>query len=454
MTPERDPPVDRLVGLPVDLAIEHVRVAIIGAGPAGLTAAAHLGDVGGQVRVLEREAEPGGIPRHSDHTGYGLRDLRRVMTGPRYARHLARDAERAGADVHTRTMVTGWSGADTLEVTSPTGRRLLRADAIVLATGARERPRTARLIPGDRPAGVYTTGELQNLVHPHHAPVHHAPVHHASVGRRAVVVGAELVSWSAVMTLREAGCDTVLMTSAHHRPESYAALTLLGRVALGVPVATRTRLVRINGRTRVESVEIEHLDTGRRKSVACDTVVTTGDWIPDNELVRAANLDFDPATRGPVVDTALRTSSPGVFAAGNLIHPVDTADVAALDGRHVAQQVRRRLADLAHLVDASGPTGSAVAVPSPGVRIVAEPPLRWVTPQVVRPHDPAPARQRYLLWTDHHVDRPRVEIVQDGAVVAVRRLPWPAAPGRVFRIPSDLFTDVRLDAGPVHVRLT
>ena len=80
----------------------------------------------------------------------------------------------------------------------------------MLATGARERSRAARLVPGDRPVGVYTTGHLQNLVH----------LHGAVPGARAVVVGGELVSWSAVMTLREVGCSTVLMTTTHHRAPS------------------------------------------------------------------------------------------------------------------------------------------------------------------------------------------------------------------------------------------
>ncbi len=99
-----------------------------------------------------------------------------------------------------------------LLVTSPGGRRVVEADAVVLATGARERPRSARRIPGDRPDGVYTTGELQNLVH----------LHHVEVGSRAVVVGAELVSWSAVLTLRRAGCRTVAMTTAFDHAEAYA----------------------------------------------------------------------------------------------------------------------------------------------------------------------------------------------------------------------------------------
>jgi thioredoxin reductase len=413
-------------------ADEHVAVAIIGGGPAGLTAAAELAPrVDGEVRVIEREMQPGGIPRHSDHRGYGVLDLRRFISGPAYARRLTAMARDAGAALQTSAMVTGWSGDRTLEITSPAGRRRLRADAVVLATGARERPRPARLIPGDRPDGVYTTGQLQNLVH----------LHHAEIGRRAVVIGAELVSWSAVLTLREARCGTVLMTSQYPVAECYAAVRAAGRLAFGVPIATRTRVTRINGKSRVESVDIQNLDSGARRTVRCDTVITTADWIGDNELARSAGLDIDPATRGPRVDSALRTSAPGVFAVGNLLHPVDTADVAALDGRHVADQVRQWLR-----------TGQS---PGPGVTLIADPPLRWIAPQILRPGDPAPARNRFLLWSDVFIRAPRIQVVHAGTVLASRRLAWPAAPGRVFRIPSDLLTNAGAlpGEGTIHITL-
>jgi flavin-dependent dehydrogenase len=136
------------------------------------------------VLVLDREETAGGIPRHSDHVGYGIRDLHRMMSGPAYARRLASAAANAGAAIRTRATVTGWADGRCLEVTTPQGRLRIDARAVVLATGARERPRPARLIPGDRPAGVYTTGHLQNLVH----------LHHGKVGSGAVVVGGELVS--------------------------------------------------------------------------------------------------------------------------------------------------------------------------------------------------------------------------------------------------------------------
>ena len=101
------------------------------------------------VTVIEREREAGGIPRHSDHTGFGARDLRRVMSGPRYARRYRELAEEAGVEVVRETMVTDWQGKGTLWLTGPDGRRRSRGPAaIVLATGCRERPRSARLVPG------------------------------------------------------------------------------------------------------------------------------------------------------------------------------------------------------------------------------------------------------------------------------------------------------------------
>lgn len=405
-------------------------VAIVGGGPAGLTAAAELAGGGLRVLVLERESAAGGIPRHSDHPGYGMRDMRRFISGPAYAQRLVDRATAAGADIRTAAMVTGWAGGTALEVTSPQGQLRVEARAVVLATGARERPRPARLIPGDRCDGVYTTGQLQNLVH----------LKHRRVGQRAVVVGAELVSYSAVLTLKHVGCETAVMTSTYPSPESYAVFNIAGRTPfLGVDVATRTRVARIIGKPTLRAVELENLDTGERRTVECDTLVLTGDWIPDHELARSAGLDMDAGTLGPLVDTGLRTSRPGVFAAGNVLHPVDTADIAALDGRHVADPVR------AHLRGEAGETG--------GVRLLADAPLRWIAPGLLRPGAEAPARRRLLLWTDELVRVPRVVARQDGRVIGRRTLPWPASPGRVFRVPSSLLDRIDPAGGPVTVSL-
>ena len=154
---------------------------IIGGGPSGLAAAIELRRLGvGPVTVIERERQAGGIPRHSNHTGFGARDLRRVMSGPRYAERYRALAADAGVDVVSETMVTGWDGPRSLWLTGPGGRRRIEPSAVVLATGCRERPRSARLVPGIRGPGVITTGTLQQLVY---------LKGQRRIGRRAVVVG-------------------------------------------------------------------------------------------------------------------------------------------------------------------------------------------------------------------------------------------------------------------------
>lgn len=404
-------------------------VAIVGAGPAGLSAAAELAGVHRRdVMVIEREKTAGGIPRHSDHLGFGVRDMHTFVSGPTYAKRLVQQAASAGARILTQAMVTAVGPDNSLEVTSPGGLLHITPRALILATGARERPRTARLVPGDRSAGVFTTGHLQNVVH----------LHHGEVGKRAVVVGAELVSWSAVMTLRHAGVHTVLMTTRYASPESYAALNFGGRAIFRVPVATRTRVSAIIGKPRMRSVEIENLDTRARRLIDCDTVVFTGDWVPDHELAQSAGIELDPATKGPLVDLSLRTRRPGVFAAGNVLHPVDTADIAALDGIFVAAAVDRYLCG--DLTEGAG-----------GVRIRPGGALRWISPGLLGSDASAPPRGRLLAWTDEQVRLPKVTVTQSGRVTASRRLPWPSTPGRVFRIPSSVLRGVDPNGGDVVV---
>ena len=243
------------------------------------------------------------MPRHTAHGGFGLRDLRRLLTGPGYAARYAGLAARAGIAVETSATATAWAGPTALDVTTPAGLVRVEADAVVLATGCRERPRSARLVPGDRPAGVLTTGALQQAVYLHRQPV----------GRRAVVVGAEHVSFSAVHTLAHAGARTVAVVTELPRDQTFAALRWATATRRGVPVLAHGRVTGIVGTRRVEAVELTDLRSGTTRRLACDTVVFTGDWMPDHELARRGGLAMDAATRAPRVDQALRTSARGVF---------------------------------------------------------------------------------------------------------------------------------------------
>ena len=407
---------------------DGVGVVVIGGGPCGLSAAIELRRLGVEpVTVIEREREAGGIPRHSDHTGFGVRDLRRVMSGPRYARRYAALARDAGVALRNQTMVTGFSNGR-LSLTSSEGRSELSPRAVVLATGCRERPRSARLVPGSRPGGVMTTSTLQQLVH----------LRGERLEGRAVIIGAEHVSFSAIATLDHAGVRTAALLTELPRHQTLGAFRAGAAIRYRTHLRTNTRLTAIRGARRVERVEVEDVETGAADAIDCDLVVFTADWIPDQELAAMAGCELDPGTRGPRVDQALRTTVPGVFAAGNVVHPAETADVSALDGRHVAAAVAAQLSS-----DANRPS----AVP-----LQADAPLRWVAPNLLAADAGPPPRARFLLRSNEFLRRPRIEVSQGDTVLSSTRLAR-LVPGRSAHIKANWTADVDFGAGPVRVRV-
>ena len=409
-----------------------VDVLVVGAGPAGLTAAAELRRLGvPRVLVADREAEPGGVPRHSRHTGYGLRDRRRMLSGPAYARALADAAIRSGAELRTGCTVTelrAGGGALSAVLTGASGIEEVHQAAVLLATGCRERPRAARLVPGDRPPGVLTTGELQQRVY----------LGGERLEGRAVVVGAEHVSFSAAVTLAHAGARVVALVTEHERHQSYAAFRLGAALRWGVPVWTSSAVTRVTGAGgRLVSVDVADVAGGQPRTVACDWLVFTGDWIPDHVLARSAGLALDAGTRGPAIDTSLATSAPGVFAAGNLVHAAETADVAALSGRHAARQVGAFLA------------GRAAPV-SPRIPVVAEPPLGWISPNVIAADRVPPPLGRFTLRAAEFRRLARLETRQDGRLLA-RSRPLRLIPGRPVHLRASWLARVDPGGGPVRV---
>jgi thioredoxin reductase len=403
--------------------VSDSEVVIVGAGPAGLGAAIALSRRGVRdVVVLDREAAAGGTPRHTDHIGFGLRDLHRMMRGPVYARRLRETAERAGAQIRTGTTVLGWAGPTSLRIADANGIAELGARAVVLATGVRERPRAARLVPGDRGAGIMTTGALQQLTMQGIRP-----------GEVAVIVGAEHVSFSAVLTLRHAGCRVAAMVTPLQHHQTYTPLRLATSTRHRVPIITGEAIASIEGRDQVRAVT---LTSGRR--IECDTVVFTGDWVPNNELARSGDLTLDAHHRGPVVDSALRTSRRGVFAAGNLTHPAETADVCALQGRHLSASLLDWLA-----------TGHW---PEHRVAVRAEPPILWISPSMLHGQDPAP-RDRFVLRVSEFGEARRIEVTQGERTLWHGNIVGSLVPNRSLSIAADWVDIIDPDAGEIVVRL-
>lgn len=307
-------------------AMLEADVVVIGAGPAGLAAAKTLSDAGvGRVLVIDRDDAAGGLPRYCGHPGFGWAYSRRLESGPAFARRCLAALDPAVCRVLTRTTALALHPGPVVEIVGPeTGLAALRPRAAVLATGVRERPRGARLVPGARPErGVLTTGQLQQMV----------ARGVAFTGRRAVVVGSEHVSFSALLTARRAGLRVVAMVEPGERVLSFRGAAALTRWLTGMPIHLHSRVVDILGAGdsgQVKGVTVSGPDDVHE--IACDHVIFSGDFVPDAILAQNSGLDIDPATKGPAIDQFMRTSEPGVFAAGNILRPVESSGVAALEG--------------------------------------------------------------------------------------------------------------------------
>lgn len=370
-------------------------IAIIGAGPAGLAAAAELGRLGaGRITVIEREPVPGGIPRHCGHSPFGMREFGRILGGESYAARLADAARAAGATILCDTTATALLDGPALELTGPDGPFILHARAVLLATGTRESSRIQRMIGGQKPGGIIPTGALQGLVH----------LNHQIPFRRPVVLGTELVSFSALLTCRSAGIRPVAMVEPGPRIIARAPAGWLPRL-MGVPLHLRSRIAAIHGRDQVTGVTLDGPEGPRE--LDCDGVLLTGAFRSESALLAAAGIATDLASTGPVIDSFGRLDRPGYFAAGNLLRPVETAGACWAEGRAAARAIRAFL--LGQL-----PAGDGLAVE------IASDAIRYALPQRVFADGPARHDQLQLRVT--RPIRAMLQLRQNGRVIASRRI--------------------------------
>ena len=304
-------------------------LVVIGGGPAGLSAAITARQKGMTVTVLEREAEAGGAPRHCGHPGFGMRDMQRLWTGPRYAAALRKQA--LGLDLRCGHAVTALHPGGEVAVSGPQGAYTLKARRVLLATGIRETHRAAQLTSGNRPFGIFTTGALQRFVY----------LHNRLPCRNPVVIGTEMVAYSTLLTLRHMQAKPLMLLEEAPHPQSPRLAVIAAKLVFGVPTHAGITLVGIEGLHKVEAVS--YLQNGTLHRVACDGVIFSGGWVPEAHLARLHPMGVDPMTQGPAVDPTNRTSDPQIYAAGNVLGSIRTSGPCAVEGRRVAAAIAREL---------------------------------------------------------------------------------------------------------------
>lgn len=340
--------------------MSHIHdVIVIGGGPAGCAAAIELRRQGiADVLLLEREDALGGATRHCSHSPFGMREFGRVYFGANYGKRLAAEVARAGVEVRLSHSAVRLGEDGRVWLSSPQGVSQMQARRIIVTTGTREMPRSARLVSGDRPIGVLTTGALQAYV----------AFHGLMPFRRPVIIGSELVSFSALLTCLSHGAKPAALLEQNERLTARAPCGMLARIA-AVPLLKAAKLVDICGQGRVESVTVEH--AGQRQTIPCDGVLFTGQFVPESSLLSTACLATTPLDAAPVIDQFGRLANPIYYAAGNLLRAVETGGWAFREGRSVGLSVAQ---------DLQGQMRQTATIP-----VSIESPIKLVVPNAISP---------------------------------------------------------------------
>jgi thioredoxin reductase len=263
------------------------------------------------------------------HDGFGLIRFKKSLTGPEYAdifvNHVKEDPN---IEVMPDTMVTQITPDKKVYGISRKGVFSEKAGAVVFATGCRERTRGAIVIPGTRPAGIYTAGVVQYLIN----------ISNIAVGKRAVILGSGdvglIMARRLVLSGVEVCCVLEKLPHCSGLPRNrYQCLE-----DFNIPLYLNRTVTGIHGSMRLEALTVSSVDengmpvSGTEYQIACDTLILSVGLIPENEVIRQLNVAVKPETNEVMVNQRFETSHSGIFLCGNSLHVNDLVDNVSGEG--------------------------------------------------------------------------------------------------------------------------
>ena len=299
-------------------------IVVIGGGPAGLAAAVKAYDEGAtSVLVIERDDRLGGILNQCIHNGFGLTRFKESLSGPEYAERFITKLEERNIAYYLNTTVLSLTKDKVITaVNSERGVFEIRAKAVILSMGCRERSRGALNVAGTRPAGIYSAGTAQKYVN----------VKGYMPGKRVVILGSGDIGLIMARRMTLEGAKVLAVCEIMPYSSGLKRNIVQCLDDFGIPLYLNHTITKIEGKDRVTGVVVSKVDENRQPIKGeemhfdCDTVLFSVGLIPENELTKNAGVPLSSRTRGAVVYQNRETLVNGIFACGNVLQVHDLVD--------------------------------------------------------------------------------------------------------------------------------
>ncbi|MBI4858136.1 MAG: FAD-dependent oxidoreductase [Acetobacterium woodii] len=313
-------------------------VIVVGAGPAGLSAAIEAAKRGLKVIVFDENVKPGGQLFKQIHKFFGSKEHKAKIRGFKIGEDLLNEAEAAGVEVVLNAAVVGLYLDKEVVVQLNGEVNHFKGDAIIVATGASENMIT---FDGWTLPGVIGAGAAQTMMN----------LHHIRPGKKVLMLGTGNVGLVVSYQLMQSGCEVVALVDAAPRIGGYGVHA--AKVArCGVPYYLSHTIIKAHGSDYVTGVTIGQVDAnwnivpGSEKEFEVDTICLAVGLSPMSQLLKMAGCDMaeNPAKGGyvPTCNSYGETSIPGLFVAGD-VSGIEEASSAMIEGRIAGVAAAHRL---------------------------------------------------------------------------------------------------------------
>ena len=314
--------------------MKYYDLIVIGAGPAGLSAAKIASEKGMKTVIFDENARPGGQLFKQIHKFFGSKEHQAKIRGITIGKKLLEEAEQAGVEVKLNSTVTGIFRNNAVGVFCQGKMETYYANNIIVATGASERtlPFDGWTLPG-----VIGAGAAQTMIN----------LHGVKPGQKILMVGSGNVGLVVSYQMIQAGCEVVAIVDAAPKIGGYGVHA--AKVArMGVPFYLSHTIEKATGTDSVNGVDIVEVDSswkkieGSKKHFDVDVICVAVGLNPMSQLVRMAGAKMKEAGGlVPEVDEYGETSIPGVFAAGD-VSGIEEASSAMIGGSIAGIAAARR----------------------------------------------------------------------------------------------------------------